>query len=247
MKMHRTIITFLFVAALFAGCNVANENISFKPGDSLAIIGDEVVNTQDTASYHVRGFTIDKNYTWTVNGSEVESYREGEFIDIIFPEDQPGDYTITVSTGEHSGELVVDARGDVVQEASLEGYNELVAAIEQAGLTQALKSDTVTVLAPTDSAFIAALDANGNGQIEDTEYPLNLSDILQYHVIPDELPSGDITDSLQVTTLEGSDVQFFIDAEGNIKVNTANILRPDIPAKNGLLHAIDTVLMPPTP
>lgn len=109
--------TFLFVAALMVvglvACDFSEQNYDIEPGDSLAIAGPTEVEVGDTEEYYVRAFTIEKEYSWTVNGEAPDNVRrDGEFIDVSFPE--AGTYTIEVTaTGggdpDYSGTLEVTA------------------------------------------------------------------------------------------------------------------------------------------
>ena len=108
--------TFILITALAAGslsaCDMAEQNYDYRPGDALDIesvaSGQDVeVVVPDTAEYFVRAFTINKDYTWTVNGSPPDSvWRGGEYIAVYF--DEPGTYTIEVNDGEeYAGTLEV--------------------------------------------------------------------------------------------------------------------------------------------
>lgn len=110
MKIHKVLAVFV-ISALFliTSCNIdGEENIDWRPGDSLIIQGSSEVEVGTEAEpYYVEGFTIKKDYTWTVNGNAVQPVREGEFIEVSFP--AAGDYTITVNNGTHEGTMTVTA------------------------------------------------------------------------------------------------------------------------------------------
>lgn len=101
-----------FFAVSLMSCDVTGEeSFDFEPGDSLNIVGPAEVAPGETASYYVQAFTIQKEYTWTVNGEEVESRREGEYIDVTF--DAAGTYTIAVDDNEeYAGTLEVTAESE---------------------------------------------------------------------------------------------------------------------------------------
>jgi uncharacterized surface protein with fasciclin (FAS1) repeats len=125
--------------------------------------------------------------------------------------------------------------------------------VVQAGLDDDLNgSGPFTVLAPTNQAFLDALDANDNGQIDGNEVPSQsqLESILTYHVIAGQaVESSAISDGQSVETLEGSDVTFGVSG-GTITVNpsadNATVAAPDVQVSNGIIHGIDTVLTPPS-
>ena len=132
---------------------------------------------------------------------------------------------------------------DIVDTAVEAGsFNTLVAAVEAAGLVETLKGEgPFTVFAPTDDAFAALPE----GTVEDLLKPENkdaLTAILTYHVVPGAVMSGDLSDGMTAATVEGSDVT--ITTEGGVMVNEATVTTADIKASNGVIHVIDSVLMP---
>jgi uncharacterized surface protein with fasciclin (FAS1) repeats len=139
--------------------------------------------------------------------------------------------------------MAADA-GTIVDVAVAAGsFNTLVAAVQAAGLVDALSADgPLTVLAPTDDAF-AALPA---GLVDCLLLPENkdaLTQILTYHVISGEVMSGDLTAG-DVPTLQGENVT--VDLTNGVKFNNATVVQADVTASNGVIHAIDAVLVPPS-
>lgn len=133
---------------------------------------------------------------------------------------------------------------DIVDTAVGAGtFTTLVAAVTAAGLVDTLKGDgPFTVFAPTDAAF-AALPA---GTVEDLLKPENkdkLVALLTYHVIAGKVMSTDLTEGMKAATVNGAEVTITLD--GGAKVNGAAISTADIIAKNGVIHVIDAVIMPP--
>lgn len=132
-------------------------------------------------------------------------------------------------------------------------FSTLADLVVQAGLDDDLNgSGPFTVLAPTNQAFLDALDANDNGQIDGNEVPSQsqLESILTYHVIAGQaVESSAISDGQSVETLEGGDVTFGVSG-GTITVNpsaeNATVAAPDVEVSNGIIHGIDTVLIPPS-
>ena len=135
---------------------------------------------------------------------------------------------------------------DVAVEAG--SFTTLVAAVQAAGLDETLANQgPFTVFAPTDDAFAAALDALGltaDELLADTD---TLTAILTYHVIDGEVPAETVLtlDGQNATTLNGADVSITIDGE-TVMVNDATVTAVDIAADNGIIHVIDSVLLPPT-
>ena len=126
--------------------------------------------------------------------------------------------------------------------------------IDDAGLEETLRGpgpnadDGLTVFAPTDEAFLAALDANGNGRLDDSEIPNNLGDILAHHVVDAEIFASDIpSGGVTVTTLEGTEVTATATDDGvtiDSDAEVATVAAPDVRVENGIIHGIDTVLLP---
>ena len=132
---------------------------------------------------------------------------------------------------------------DIVDTAVEAGsFTTLVAAVQAAGLVDTLKGEgPFTVFAPTDEAF-AKLPA---GTVEDLLKPENkdqLTAILTYHVVPGKVMSTDLSEGLKAATVQGGEVT--ITLEGGPKVDGASIVTPDIETSNGVIHVIDTVIMP---
>jgi uncharacterized surface protein with fasciclin (FAS1) repeats len=133
---------------------------------------------------------------------------------------------------------------DIVDTAIAAGnFGTLVQAVQAAGLEEALRGEgPLTVFAPTDAAFAAlpegtleALLADPTGQLQQ---------ILLYHVLGGEVLAEAVTDGLEATTLQGSEVSFAIDS-GMVMINEAQIVTTDIAASNGVIHVIDAVILPP--
>ena len=121
-------------------------------------------------------------------------------------------------------------------------FKTLVAAVQAADLVETLKGKgPFTVLAPTDDAFDKLPAGTVDGLLKDIPA---LKDILLYHVIPAKAMSCDVMKMSSATTAEGKDVSIKVE-DGNVKVNDATVIIPDIEASNGVIHVIDTVILPP--
>jgi uncharacterized surface protein with fasciclin (FAS1) repeats len=130
---------------------------------------------------------------------------------------------------------------DIVDTAINAGsFNTLVTAITTAGLDTALKgSGPFTVFAPTDEAFSKLVSGTVESLLQDIP---KLRQILEYHVVSGKVMAADVVKNDSVPTLEGSSLK--IDASNGVKVNDAKVVTPDVAADNGVIHAIDTVLIP---
>lgn len=136
------------------------------------------------------------------------------------------------------------SKKDIVDTAVAAGdFTTLAAALEAAGLVETLKGEgPFTVFAPTDAAFEKLPD----GAVENLLKPENkdqLIAVLTYHVLPGKVMSGDIAGkTLEPATVQGSTIS--IDATDGVTVDNATVIKADIKASNGVIHVIDTVVMP---
>ena len=133
---------------------------------------------------------------------------------------------------------------DIVDTAVGAGsFNTLVAAVQAADLVDTLKGEgPFTVFAPTDDAF-AKLPA---GTVEDLLKPENkdkLKAILTYHVVSGKYMAKDVATMKMADTVNGQSVMISMDA-GNVMVDNAKVVQADIECSNGVIHVIDTVILP---
>jgi uncharacterized surface protein with fasciclin (FAS1) repeats len=132
---------------------------------------------------------------------------------------------------------------DIVDTAVKAGsFSTLVTAIKAAELVDTLKgAGPFTVFAPTDEAFAKLPDGTVDALLKDIP---KLKKILTYHVVSGKVKAADFSlTQKSATTVEGSEVK--IDASnGSVKVNDATVSTPDVDADNGVIHIIDTVLIP---
>ena len=119
-------------------------------------------------------------------------------------------------------------------------FTILAKAVKAAGLENALTGDTkLTVFAPTDEAFAKVPADALQALIADKEA---LRKVLLYHVVSGKVTAADVAKLSSATTVQGSDVM--IDTSDGVKINDATVVAADIMAGNGVIHVIDTVLMP---
>lgn len=130
---------------------------------------------------------------------------------------------------------------DIVDTAISAGsFNTLVAAVKAAGLVDTLKGPgPFTVFAPTDDAFAKLPAGTVDALLKDIP---KLTKILTYHVVSGKVMAADVVKLKSATTVEGSDLK--IDASNGVKVNESKVVTPDIATDNGVIHVIDTVLLP---
>jgi len=134
---------------------------------------------------------------------------------------------------------------DIVETAVAAGqFKTLAAALEAAGLIHALKGNgPFTVFAPTDEAF-AKLPAGTVEALLKPENKEKLKAVLLYHVVPGNVTADQVTklNGRSVKTLQGSSIK--VTTSHGVRVDNANVTQTDIKASNGVIHVIDTVLMP---
>jgi transforming growth factor-beta-induced protein len=237
--------------------------------DSVQVIITDII--ADNGVIHVIDFVLLPPFSVTNNGAANLNFRAGPGLDqtIIdtFPIGAKGaalarsldsewvqiNYEgqigwVFAPLAELSGdisELNVDA--NIVEIAVADGrFTTLVAAVQAAGLVDALSGEgPLTVFAPTDDAFAAALDALGVSAADllaDTE---TLTDILLYHVVAGEAYAADVVGLEAVTTLQGSDISITVNDNGVFLNDSVQVIITDIAANNGVIHVIDFVLLPP--
>lgn len=133
---------------------------------------------------------------------------------------------------------------NIVQIASENGsFNTLVAAVKAAGLAETLQgSGPFTVFAPTDAAFAKLPTGTVEGLLANRE---KLASILTFHVVAGKVMSSDIVASkgAQPTTVNGLPLDVVV-RDGQVYVNGAHVVTADIVASNGVIHVIDSVLLP---
>ncbi|MEZ4657199.1 MAG: fasciclin domain-containing protein [Caldilineaceae bacterium] len=135
------------------------------------------------------------------------------------------------------------AADNIVAVAEADGnFTILLAALAATGLDETLMGEgPFTVFAPTDAAFAALPEGTLDALLAD---PDALTNVLLYHVAPGAVMSSDLTDGQSVGTVQGSPVTIGVSG-GAYTVNDANIIAADVAASNGVIHAIDAVLLPP--
>lgn len=145
----------------------------------------------------------------------------------------------TAIAGHHGTE-----KKDIVDTAVANGnFSTLAAALQAAGLIETLKSDgPFTVFAPTDEAFAKLPD----GTLEMLLLPENkdkLVAILTYHVVAGKVSAAEVVKLDSATTVNGADVQIAV-VDGNVMINDSRVVMADIYASNGVIHVVDTVILP---
>lgn len=170
--------------------------------------------------------------------------------------DDSADSTTTTAAEATETTESTEAMGDTIVDVASanEDFSTLVAAVQAADLVDALADPdaTLTVFAPTNAAFEAALAELGltaEELLADTE---TLTAILTYHVLGEEVTSGDLaaagTEEIPVTTLSGEELVVIVGDAGDVTFadQSATVTSADVEASNGVIHVIDAVLLPPS-
>jgi len=149
----------------------------------------------------------------------------------------------TVAMAGHHG-MKKEQALDIVDVAVSAGqFTTLAAALDAADLISALKGEgPFTVFAPTDAAF-EKLPAGTVEMLLKPENKDQLIAVLTYHVVPGNVMAADVVKLSGATTLNGADVAIAV-VDGDVRINNATVVKADIGASNGVIHVIDTVILP---
>lgn len=140
------------------------------------------------------------------------------------------------------GIAFASADKDIVDTAVDAGqFNTLVAAVQAAGLVDVLKGEgPFTVFAPTDEAFAKLPAGTVEALLQDKE---KLAAILTYHVVAGKVMAADVVKLSSARTVNGQDVSIMVHGD-SVMINDATVLATDIETTNGVIHVIDTVILP---
>jgi transforming growth factor-beta-induced protein len=239
--------------------------------DALGLTAEELLASDDLAAiltYHVvagevdaaTAISLDGQSADTVNGAPIDiSVVDGNVMinnaTVIGADIEASngiihiiDTVLLPPTDEAMTEdAMADGPGTIVDVAVGAGsFTTLVAAVTEAGLVETLSGEgPFTVFAPTDDAFAAALDALGLTAEELLASP-ELGAILTYHVVAGEVDAATAIslDGQSAGTVNGADIDISV-VDGNVMINDATVIGADVEASNGIIHIIDTVLLPP--
>jgi len=136
-----------------------------------------------------------------------------------------------------------DSKKDIVDTAvEADGFKTLVAAVKAAGLVETLKAKgPFTVFAPTDEAFAKIPKEDLEALLKDKKA---LTAVLTYHVVAGKLMASDVVKLDAAKTVQGKEITI-VAKDGKVTINGINVIETDIACKNGVIHVIDAVLLPP--
>jgi len=162
-----------------------------------------------------------------------------------------GETASTTETETTGGETMAETEpttaessaGDIVDVAVAAGsFETLVQAVQAADLVETLKSPgPFTVFAPTDEAFAALPEGALEGLLADQE---KLRAVLLYHVVQGEVMAADVVNLSEAQTVQGGTLPISVEGDA-VMVGNATVVQADVDASNGVIHVIDTVLLPP--
>lgn len=263
-QWFRTILlTLLIVALVMPAVASAQDSGLISPTEGATVSGTVEVKAVFPGSPYVRWdlfilpFGSDSDRIWVASGSDAgeaalsldtTKYPDGAHafsLRLVKPDsnydEQIVNFTIAnagapAATTPAAGPTIVDVA------VSAGSFTTLVAAVQAAGLVDTLQSaGPFTVFAPTDEAFAKLPAGTVEGLLADIPA---LTNILLYHVVPGKVMAAQVSDGLTAATAQGSNVSFSV-ANGTVKINDATITATDIEASNGVIHVIDSVILPP--
>lgn len=221
------------------------------PEGTVEALLNDIPTLQNILLYHVAAGALSSSEVVAVDSLEMAN---GDSATITVTEGMVkiNDATIVVTDVQASNGVIhvidavilpPEAPGNIIETARAAGnFNTLLAALDAAGLTDALAAnDSLTVFAPTDDAFAALPEGTVEALLSDIP---TLQNILLYHVFPQALSSSEVAavDSLVMSTGETAEITVM---DGMVKINQANIIVTDVQASNGFIHVIDAVILPP--
>lgn len=214
------------------------ETLAMLSGETITIsVTDGAVQLNDDANVLTTDIEVSDGVIHVIDSVLLPpALLEADLTELVATEDE--DTSETVDAADTGGTIVdIAARG-----ANL---TTLVEALQATGLDETLRGDgPFTVFAPTDAAFDAALAAQGLDLIADTDV---LAEILTYHVVEGQLLAEDLVamDGMDLATVNGATIS--ISTENGLTLNgSTEVVVPDVGTSNGVIHIIDSVLLPPS-
>lgn len=228
----------------------SDEAFAKVPADVLqGLLADKAKLTQ-VLTYHVvpgKVMAADAaKVAWapTVQGSDLRVTQQGGGVQVDGANVVKAD--IACSNGViHVIDRVILPRQDIVATAvAAKSFGTLVAAVQAAGLVEALQAKgPFTVFAPNDAAFAALPAGTVDGLLKDKPA---LTRVLTYHVLPARVLSTDLAEgTVEVKTLAGATLKVTKAKDGSVTVNGAKVVAADVLASNGVIHVLDAVVLPP--
>jgi len=284
------LLTGLIIGLVGTGCDQGTQTLAPDDANRYIIsaktsaVGDasdvnprssaQEVIVPDTVAYAVQGFATNKDYTWTVNDSDVpmetrsdETYvwekRKGEFVTMVFAQRDP--MTNVSRSDATNNTLSVNAADDNINEETIDiatvvpsvagqlgrlgTYSTAASLAASAGLAATLDASGPYTLFVPRNGVLSALPTTPT-QATDPDEPASSSvraDLLKYHTLTSTVATDDISDGMTAQTMLGDQTVSVGVSDGTVSVEgEADVVRANFPATNGLMHGIDGVLLPST-
>jgi len=242
-KIFVLLVSIALLVGIFSGCTETETNVG--PEASFTAPDPAYVNTELSFTDASTDDLAVETWAWNF-GDEVGTSTEQN---PMYTYTEVGTYTVTLKVTDEAGledtatQTIDITLKDIVTTAIDSGFSTLATALEAADLITTLQGEgPYTVFAPTDDAFAAVNQTWLTALLDDTT---NLTKVLTYHVVADEVLAAEITDGLTVMTLEETNLTFTVDTGGNVTIDSsATVTTTDIECSNGYIHIIDTVLIP---
>ena len=198
---------------------------------------DAAVTVQgESVSITVEGDNVRINDSLVIVADVVASNGVIHVIDTVLIPPEPAVEAMQDEQSEQPGTIVDIAVAD-------DRFETLVAALQAAELVETLQGDgPFTVFAPTDDAFAALPEGTVEALLEDIPA---LTDILLYHVVAGDVRAADVVTLDAAVTVQGESVSITVEGD-NVRINDSLVINADVVGSNGVIHVIDTVLLPPT-
>lgn len=150
-------------------------------------------------------------------------------------------YSMGASGGNHAEKAAAKPQQNIVETAVSAGaFETLVTAVKTAGLAETLAGEgPFTVFAPTDEAFAKIPEADLKALLANKQ---QLSSVLTYHVVPGRVTAAEVAKLSEVKTVEGQ--MLTVSTSSGVRIGDARVVQADVEASNGVIHVIDTVLIP---
>jgi len=242
-----------------------DEAFAALPEGTLDALLADIPTLTDILLYHVVAGEVTASDVVSLDGQSAETALEGKSVAIKVDADRVilnDNVNVIITDIEASNGVihVIDAvllppsdeeamseddmsdKMDIVDTAVADGrFTTLVAAVEAAGLMDALKGEgPFTVFAPTDEAFAAMPEGTVEALLADIP---TLTDILLYHVVEGKVMAADVVELNQAMTLNGQYVDIAVE-DGKVMIDGAEVILTDIETSNGVIHVIDAVILP---
>jgi uncharacterized surface protein with fasciclin (FAS1) repeats len=243
MRVRTSLLVACAAALILAGCGTAAPVATQVPIVEAPTAGAEVATVEPTAVVVPAEPTVEATVEATL-APTTESTVEMAATEAMTSTDSMTATGTTTATGDMTGGTVMTGT-DIVDTALAAGnFNTLASALTAAELVETLKGEgPFTVFAPTDEAF-AKLDPATLENLLKPENKDELVRVLTYHVVAGRVLAEDASAMTSATTVEGGDLTIATSGS-DLTINGATVVTPDIETSNGVIHAIDTVLLPP--